>query len=352
MRKMLWGPVALLPLALTACGGIGSKSASLSIIYIAAAVVSLLLLVGYVYLVRTREPWFVVLFASVLVVNVGYYLLSVAQSLEWALWCNRLAYLGSVFLPLAMLMIILGAANIRCSRWVPIALIGLAAVVLFIAASPGWLGIYYADVALVRINGVSSLDKVYGPLHVVYLIYLLGYFSAMTAVIFRAAEKKKLASTAHVAVLLIAVFVNICVWLIEQLVRINFEFLSVSYVISEMFLLGLHMVIWEGREKEPMEVPAPVPVEIPAPTEEPVLQALPEEDKLDRFANGLKELTQTERAVYEYYIAGKTTKEIMELLSIKENTLKFHNKNLYGKLGVSSRKQLLSIYAQLNNENR
>jgi DNA-binding CsgD family transcriptional regulator len=37
----------------------------------------------------------------------------------------------------------------------------------------------------------------------------------------------------------------------------------------------------------------------------------------------------------------------MSDLNIKENTLKFHNKNLYSKLGISSRKQLLSIAAQL-----
>ena len=31
----------------------------------------------------------------------------------------------------------------------------------------------------------------------------------------------------------------------------------------------------------------------------------------------------------------------MEMSGIKENTLKYHNKNIYNKLGVSSRKQLL-----------
>ena len=33
----------------------------------------------------------------------------------------------------------------------------------------------------------------------------------------------------------------------------------------------------------------------------------------------------------------------MQLHSITENTVKFHNKNIYSKLGVSSRKQLLEI---------
>ena len=38
----------------------------------------------------------------------------------------------------------------------------------------------------------------------------------------------------------------------------------------------------------------------------------------------------------------------MEEMSIKENTLKYHNKNIYSKLGVSSRKQLIEIATLLN----
>ena len=62
---------------------------------------------------------------------------------------------------------------------------------------------------------------------------------------------------------------------------------------------------------------------------------------------GLSKLTPTERAIYDAYIARVTTKEIMANLNITENTLKYHNKNLYGKLGVSSRKELIEIYKQL-----
>jgi DNA-binding CsgD family transcriptional regulator len=40
---------------------------------------------------------------------------------------------------------------------------------------------------------------------------------------------------------------------------------------------------------------------------------------------------------------GKSTKDILTELNIKENTLKFHNKNIYSKLGVSSRKELIAI---------
>ena len=55
----------------------------------------------------------------------------------------------------------------------------------------------------------------------------------------------------------------------------------------------------------------------------------------------LPKLTPTERSIYDCYLAGKSTKEVLSELSIMENTLKFHNKNLYSKLGVTSRKQLI-----------
>lgn len=47
---------------------------------------------------------------------------------------------------------------------------------------------------------------------------------------------------------------------------------------------------------------------------------------------------------------GKTTKEIIALMGFKEFTLKFHNKNIYEKLGVSSRKELLRYAALMRQE--
>lgn len=59
------------------------------------------------------------------------------------------------------------------------------------------------------------------------------------------------------------------------------------------------------------------------------------------FLCNLSTLSPTEYKIYELYLSGKTAKEIVELLGITENTLKYHNKNIYSKLGISSRKQLL-----------
>jgi len=63
------------------------------------------------------------------------------------------------------------------------------------------------------------------------------------------------------------------------------------------------------------------------------------------FLCNLKTLTPQEMRIYELYVEGKTTAEIAAIIGIKENTMKYHNKNIYSKLGVSSRKQFLRFAA-------
>ncbi len=89
----------------------------------------------------------------------------------------------------------------------------------------------------------------------------------MVTVILRAWIKKTVDTTSHAVIVAIAVFVNIGVWFIEQLVTIDFEMLSTSYIISELFLLGVHLVMNENqrlkelvRQKEESK-PSEPPVE-------------------------------------------------------------------------------------------
>lgn len=63
------------------------------------------------------------------------------------------------------------------------------------------------------------------------------------------------------------------------------------------------------------------------------------------FLNGIKDLSEAERKVFDYYLQGKTVKEIVELTGLKESTIRFHNRNIYSKLGVHSLKQLLRFAA-------
>ena len=73
-------------------------------------------------------------------------------------------------------------------------------------------------------------------------------------------------------------------------------------------------------------------------------------DHYRAFLDNLGSLTATERVVFNHYLDGKGAREIMEILGIKETTLKYHNRNIYDKLSVSSRKELLRYAALMRQE--
>ena len=74
-----------------------------------------------------------------------------------------------------------------------------------------------------------------------------------------------------------------------------------------------------------------------------------DQDGYQMFLSHLHTLTPKEREIFNLYLEGKSAKEIMVVVNINENTLKYHNRNIYSKLGVSSRKELL-LYAALMKE--
>ena len=71
-------------------------------------------------------------------------------------------------------------------------------------------------------------------------------------------------------------------------------------------------------------------------------------DAYQTFLAGIPTLTKTERRIFDGYAAGLRTREIVQQLNIKDSTLRFHNKNIYEKLGVSSLKQLQQFMTILN----
>lgn len=61
-------------------------------------------------------------------------------------------------------------------------------------------------------------------------------------------------------------------------------------------------------------------------------------------ADPMAALTARERAVLDALAGGRTVKELARDLGLSPNTLKFHIKNVYDKLGVKSRAEAVTLY--------
>ncbi len=302
------------------------------IIYGVIAVISLLLIVGYCSLIKDRDIWFVLMFISVFIINAGYLTMSLSDTIAEALLANRISYLGSVFLPLCMFMIIMNVCKVNYPKWITCLLFVISIAVFVIAASAGYTDWYYSDVSIVFYDGAARLVKVYGPLHIVYHIYLFVYFASMATIIIVSVMNKKVFPIKHAILLLCAVFGNILIWLIEQGIDLEFEFLSISYIITEIFLLSLYCILQDYgiavgddvRGDYGQEHNQEIDLEI-------LLKQNPQ----------LTELTGRELEVLKLLLEDKLKrKEMAEELSVTEHTIKKHTAHIFSKLEVSDRKEL------------
>lgn len=303
---------------------------NVSIIYGLIVLLSLLLASGYLVLVREKENWLIWLYFSAFIANLGYFALSVSKALEEALLANRLGYLGSVFLPLCMLMALVKVCKLEMPRIMMYILIGISMVIFLITATQGYLNWYYKEVSFTIVDGVAKLEKVYGPLHKLYYVYLFLAFLAMIGAIFMALLKKKITSYAHAGVLAVVVLFNILIWLVEQFVKTGFEFLSVSYVMSGLLLLFLYSMI-QDYDKLIEQIRN-------SEKEGPVFDF----EKIENELPEMGTLSNREKEVFQMLLTDKKRKEIADELCITENTVKKHTSNIFVKLDVSSRAELLN----------
>ncbi len=326
----------------------GTKSGNMAIVYSSIAVLSLLLLIGYLLWEKKKIRHMTMLFASVAVANIGYFLQSVANTLNGALWANRVSYLGSAYLMLLMLLIIMDVCQVARKPWMTKTLMAVSTAAFLLAASGGWNSLYYKAVDIVAINGMTRLVKVYGPLHALYPVYLLSYFVMMVSVIGYAAKNRKLASPKYAVFLAIVVLLNIGVWAVEQVIDVDFEFLSVSYIVAEVMLLLIYGMLRDYGILQPSGALVSVQMLTRLHTQStPAGQLPPDMDRLFRsFVEKSKTLSSAERRILQYYIDGHETADIPDLAFISIHTVKKHNRSIYQKLEVSSRDELM-LYIEL-----
>lgn len=309
----------------------------MTITYSVIFALSLLLPIGYYLFVRKNqsEPWLFVLNLFVCVVNLGYLLLSTSKTVEFALTANKIAYLGQVFVPLCMFMIISRLCGFTYQKWVKYMLIGTALVMFAMVLTTGHLDWYYKSVELMQADGAAKLIKVYGVLHPVNLIYVLSYLAAMLAVIGISLKKNKGESQKIAGLMLAVVTGNIGMWIVEKVITWNFEFLSVSYLMSEFVFFFVYWMMQDYIHLRDVPPPSVVLVDSMTGAEklQTVLQNLPENVVL----------TAKEKEVLSIVLEGKSRKEISAILHVSENTVKTHLTHLYEKFNVSGREELLAL---------
>lgn len=302
--------------------------------------VSACLLALYFVLFKKREPWLGLLFVCIVLVNLGYLLMSLADTVEFAILANDISYLGSVFLSACMLMTIIKLCGFEIKKKYVITCLCLGALIFAIVVTSPFVPLYYKSVWIENVDGSAKLVKEYGPLHVVYLLYILGYFVAMIVTIALSVRQKKIASHKFSGLIAGVVCGNILVWLFEKFIHWDFEFLSVTYITSEILLLLLYWMMQDYVHVKD------VPTLKEERTSVILVDSLQRQTRVEAIIaclpNGVS-LSARQIDVLEGILDGKSRKEIAIDLHLSENTVKMHTSSLYKALGVNSRDKIYAL---------
>lgn len=302
--------------------------------------ISIVLLIVYCLVIKKKEKWLIVFYAGICIVQIGYLLLSISKTVELALLFNKIAYLGHITLLMSMFLIIVSLCGYKYKKILPISLIIAGGIVFMLVCTSGFLPWYYKDVSLEFVDGAAKLVKEYGPLHIVYLIYVLTYFCIMIFTIAHSIITKKVAEKKQAGLLIAIVLCNIVMWIIEKFIDLNFEFLSVSYILSECMLLFLYWMMQDYVNIKNLPVQGDSSPII-------IVDSMTKAEKIQHILSMLPEgttLSARQIDVLEGIIDGKSRKEIAADLFLSDNTVKMHTSSLYRVLGISNRDELRSLF--------
>lgn len=162
----------------------------------------------------------------------------------------------------------------------------------------------------------------------------------MIIVIIHSIIAKKVAEKKQAGLLIAIVLCNIIMWIIEKFIDLNFEFLSVSYILSECMLLFLYWMMQDYVHKNNLPVYKEIgPIVI--------VDSITKAEKINKILSILPEkttLSARQIDVLDGILDGKSRKEIASDLFLSENTVKMHTSSLYRVLGVSNRDELRALF--------
>lgn len=204
-----------------------------SVLYTLAFLATIIMMTVLVISYKNRiSIFYVMLFAAVLISNFGYMQLVSARNLEAAVYANQIIYLGGSFSPFFMLMCVADLCKIRVPSIIQSLLLTCATILFVFVSTIGYLPYYYKTVSFTTVHGMGTLVKEYGPLHILYPIYVILIGIIGIGIIIVSFRRKKDVSHVTCLLLMICMLVIDILYVVEKLADIEIELVPFAYVIS------------------------------------------------------------------------------------------------------------------------
>ncbi len=125
------------------------------------------------------------------ITNAGYLAFGAARNLNEAILANKIVYFGGFILPMLYFFTVCEICHVKLGNLLKTILVFIQITCFSFACTIGYSSLYYKSVEHIVENGVSYLEKTYGPLHFLYPFTMYGYFAVSISVAVFSAIKKK-----------------------------------------------------------------------------------------------------------------------------------------------------------------
>lgn len=186
---------------------------------------------------KNIDTLFVLFFISIIINCMGRYLLAASDGLEMALWANKFLYLGGVYTPLLVVLVLARLCDIKIPRILVCLMTLHSTVVMGFVLTIEKYDFYYKSVELVHENGYSYLVKTYGTMHILYPLMMILYAVIMLIFICQAIRKRHYISFRIVATMGITCFAIFITYILERILDLKVSVLSIGY------LIGIYLLI-------------------------------------------------------------------------------------------------------------
>lgn len=206
--------------------------------YYAILILSIVLTGLYMLVWRRHyDVHITLLFVLIPIVNLAHLLLAESKTLDAALMAAKLIYLGGPFLQLLIMLSVFGLCRINVNRWIRVALLLLCIVGYFFVLTIGRIGLFYKSATLVSAHGVSTLHKVYGPMHTFMQGIVILYFLISVVVIVRTMLRNNQIGRKILIMMIFPEIVSVFGYFIGRMLVPDVELLPLTYVSAQLVYL-------------------------------------------------------------------------------------------------------------------
>ena len=179
----------------------------------------------------------VLLMCAIVVANGGYLAVSVAGTRDAAFIGNCCIYLGGCYLPFFIFCIGAEVTRIRIPHLLRFMMFLCSTVVIGFTFTIGRLPIYYKSFDIADGGGYTVLVKEYGPLHITHVIMLAAYIVGSGILCGISIRRRNIVSYKTTILYSVFLIINVVIYALDRLFKIDFEWNCLGYLISEIIIL-------------------------------------------------------------------------------------------------------------------